>query len=160
MLHVADLPATDGGIVDWMLIGQVPSEEEGWNYRTGAVNVLRGVGRPGEVAFLDESFGAWPLRKATTGMFADTVLVGRATSNDICIAHSSISKLHARLRLVTSGILCLDAGSSNGTFVNGTAVTTRGTPLTSGDLVRFGACGFQVFRPDHLTELLKRMRKR
>jgi hypothetical protein len=159
MLHVADLPATAGGIVDWMLIGQVPSEEEGWNYRTGAVNVLRGVGRPDEVAFLDESFGAWPLRKANAGMFADTVLVGRATSNDICIAHSSISKLHARLRLVTGGILCLDAGSSNGTFINGVPVKS-GTPLTSGDLLRFGACGFQVFRPEHLTELLQRMRKR
>jgi hypothetical protein len=160
MLHVIDLPATDGGLVDWMVVGLVPSEDEGWNYRTGAVNVMRDVGRPGEVAFLDENFAAWPLRKANSGMFADTVLVGRATSNDICIAHSSVSKLHARLRLVQGGIVCLDAGSSNGTFINGIAVGKNGTPLASGDLLRFGACGFQVFRPEHLTELLQRMRKR
>ncbi len=56
MIHVIDLPATEGGIVDWMVVGQLPSEDEGWNYRTNAVNVIRDVGRPGEVAFLDENF--------------------------------------------------------------------------------------------------------
>ena len=159
--RVFELP-TDGSLSHWFMVGQVPEEaEDAWSYRTGAVKTVRAVrAATGEVdALIDESWNAWPLAKRAGQAFSGTILLGRAATNDICVPHTSISKLHARLRLNGAEVLLSDASSSNGTIVNGDTVGAGAeVPLESGDLVRFGACVFQVFSPVHMTAVLKRLR--
>src|SRR6185436_5544902 len=47
------------------------------------------------------------------------ISVGRTSDNDVTIAESSISARHCFLRVLGSEISLTDAGSTNGTFVNG-----------------------------------------
>ena len=73
--------------------------------------------------------------------------LGRAADNDVVIPDSSISRHHALIkRRDGGGFLILDAGSSNGTIVNGQNVLVRGhgpaTPVKSGDNLRVGAVDF------------------
>jgi len=160
--RVADLRHHDGALTTWVLIGHIPGEEDAWNYRTSAVKTISAaVSDTGEVAALiDENQGAWPLKKAIAGQaFAHTILVGRATSTDICIPHTSVSKLHARLRLAADGIFVSDAGSSNGTMLNGVLLREgEELRLGNGDFVRFGSCVFQAFEPQSLLHILRRLR--
>lgn len=49
-----------------------------------------------------------------------TVNIGRAVTNDLVLAHSSVSRHHARLTVLPGGTVLLnDLGSMNGTTVNG-----------------------------------------
>jgi len=49
-----------------------------------------------------------------------TVNIGRAESNDLVLAHASVSRYHARLSVLGGeDTLVTDLGSTNGTFVNG-----------------------------------------
>ncbi len=148
------------------MTGQLPVEDdEPWNYRTGAIKTVRAVrANTGEVdTLMDESWNAWLLEKIAGRPFSDTILIGRAANNDVSLAHSSVSKLHARIRIeLHKGIATLrlsDADSSNGTIVNGSPLAKNEEAiLETSDLVRFGACVFQVFSPEHMTEVLKRLR--
>lgn len=160
--RVAQL-AADGSLSTWMLIGMMPEDDatDAWSYRTGAIKTVRPVRiATNEAAVLiDESWGAWPLSKRGQTVFANTILVGRATTNDVCIVDGSISKLHARVRRGGGALWLSDAGSSNGTVVNGDGIAAGDEVLLStGDLVRFGARVFQVFSPEHLTTVLRFLR--
>jgi hypothetical protein len=159
--QVGSLPG-DGSLATWVMVGHVPGDDdEPWSYRTGAVKTVRAVrANTGEVdALIDESWGAWPLSKASGRSFASTVLIGRAANNDITLNHTSVSKLHARVRLHAGALYLQDAGSSNGTLVNGARLQgDEELLLESGDLVRFGAVVFQVFSPAHMTAVLERLR--
>ncbi|MBI5496415.1 MAG: FHA domain-containing protein [Deltaproteobacteria bacterium] len=68
------------------------------------------------------------------------VALGRAADNDIVIEERSISKAHARLKRTAAGEWEVeDAGSRNGTRVNGTRVALdTARALRSGDVVNFG----------------------
>ncbi len=161
MKRISELPA-DGTLGAWVLVGNVPDENaDGWSYRTGAVKTVRAVrSATGEVdAIIDESWSAWAIEKRKDTRFSDTILVGRAATNDICIGHSSVSKLHARIRVHGNELLISDATSSNGTIVNGEKLdATQEVHLETGDLVRFGGCVLQVFSPEHLASILSRLR--
>jgi pSer/pThr/pTyr-binding forkhead associated (FHA) protein len=47
-----------------------------------------------------------------------SMTIGRNNDCDICIATDEISRLHAKLQVVPSGVMVEDLGSANGTFVN------------------------------------------
>jgi hypothetical protein len=71
------------------------------------------------------------------------ITVGRAPDNDVIVPDVSISRFHAFVKEGTRGQwLMQDAGSTNGTTVNGHSVPRQGhgpaTELTSGDDVRLG----------------------
>jgi hypothetical protein len=164
------LSSTKGGPADfarrlggWALIGQLPGETGEWSYRTGAVTASRSMramrDSTGELeAMMDLGWSVLVVKKkADATTFARTVLVGRASTNDLTIVHASVSKLHARLQLGDTGPLLSDAGSSNGTIVNGDQLR-RGeeVALASGDLVRFGGIALQAFAPEHLCSMLQR----
>jgi adenylate cyclase len=52
-----------------------------------------------------------------------TVNIGRAVTNDLVLAHSSVSRHHARLTVLPGGTVFLnDLGSMNGTTVNGQSI--------------------------------------
>jgi DNA-binding winged helix-turn-helix (wHTH) protein len=64
-------------------------------------------------------------------------VLGRAEDAAIQIDSPGVSRYHARI-LVTAGDATLeDLGSKNGSYVNGTLVTTQ--PLSDGDEIRLGA---------------------
>ena len=81
------------------------------------------------------------------------ILIGRAPECDIIIDDSTVSYNHARLIIANGRITVIDLGSSNGTFVNGTAVR-RATLTTAGQLqvgqviVEFGQDGLQTNQLD------------
>ncbi len=63
--------------------------------------------------------------------------LGRATGADFILDEALISRVHCRVEVNASGDLDVtDLGSTNGTFVNGTRVTTA--RLVPGDRVKVG----------------------
>lgn len=67
-----------------------------------------------------------PLNKSST-------LIGRAPNCDIKVPSASISKEHTRIEVFADKVIVSDAGSRNGTFVNG--VQVRSSKGKSGDKV-------------------------
>ena len=63
--------------------------------------------------------------------------IGRSSTNGICISDPFASRLHSELKREGDQVLLVDAGSSNGTFLNGQRVTAP-VPLRPGDLIRIG----------------------
>lgn len=84
----------------------------------------------------------FPIRPAA-GAHTHLVTAGRTSKNDVVIPDTSISRFHAYFKRGADGVWqVLDAGSTNGTTVNGTSVPTKGTgaplDLKPGDSVRLG----------------------
>ncbi len=72
------------------------------------------------------------------------VVVGRGEESEITIEDDTVSASHARLELDATGqrVSVTDLGSSNGTFLNGSRVSSaRAKP---GDLLRFGTAEFRL----------------
>ncbi len=67
----------------------------------------------------------------------DRVRLGREEANDIKIQDAEVSRRHCELVWKDNALIVQDIGSSNGTFVNGTQVTTP-TTLKAGDRIGLG----------------------
>lgn len=142
----------------WVLVGPPPAEDANeWSFRTLSARTVRDASGKVE-AVLDDTYLVHPLKKMRAGPFASTILIGRSRTNDVCVAHSSVSKLHARIRIDDDHNLFLsDAGSSNGTALAGEPLLKDVEKrLTHSAQVRFGACSFQIFEPDRFVALLQR----
>ena len=72
--------------------------------------------------------------------------VGRAVTNDCAVVDPTISRKHADLRVTPGGIEVTDAGSSNGTYVNGVQIDK--SLAVAGDEITFGKV---VFRLEQVT---------
>jgi hypothetical protein len=94
--------------------------------------------------------------KAQGNPYPDRVAVGRAGNCDIVLRDVSVSKLHAHLRVLGPGEATVtDAGSVNGTLVNGKRLAAgTAQPLRVGDTVAFGGIVTQFLDPRTLYELL------
>ena len=66
-----------------------------------------------------------------------SMVIGRSQDNDIVITDDRISRHHCLIEHTGATFLLKDLGSSNGTFVNGRAVTQ--TPVFDGDEIRLGS---------------------
>ena len=81
----------------------------------------------------------YPLAKKPGASFPDRITIGRTANNDVVIADTSISRLHAYVRRVGAGWVVADAGSKNGSWIMGRALEPRKEqPLTSRAVLRFG----------------------
>jgi FHA domain-containing protein/uncharacterized protein DUF1707 len=69
--------------------------------------------------------------------------IGRDGGCDLLIEHTTVSRWHARLDRVDGGWILADAGSTNGTRVNGWRVR-QPVPVHAGDHVMFGSATFIV----------------
>ncbi|MFE6409224.1 FHA domain-containing protein [Streptomyces sp. NPDC057837] len=70
-----------------------------------------------------------------------TVRIGRASDNDLVIDDLVVSRRHAELRALPDGTYEItDLGSHNGTYLNGSPVTTA--PVGPGDIVGIGHSAF------------------
>ncbi len=98
------------------------------------------------------------LKKPATSAGQDRIFVGRAESNDICVPHKTISKLHAYFQRdgdAVSKWFVVDTGSANGTKHNGLRTPPRAkVVLVDGDTVVFGRCVFQFVTARTLHERL------
>ncbi|MDX6405981.1 MAG: hypothetical protein QOH70_3436 [Blastocatellia bacterium] len=76
--------------------------------------------------------------------------VGRGTDNDLYFNHSSVSKVHAAVRMDRSGtLLVADTGSTNGTHINGVRIPYgEARPIAAGDVVAFGEVEVRFRRLD------------
>jgi len=69
--------------------------------------------------------------------------IGRQTTNDVVLPDAKVSRQHARLEQQGDGLLVTDEGSSNGTYVNGSRISTP-TVLHPGDILAVGASHLRV----------------
>jgi hypothetical protein len=68
---------------------------------------------------------------------SNIMTIGRGLSNDIVLEDPRISRQHAQVRFKSRRFLIADQGSTNGTYVNGTPVSTEQV-LRNGDIVSLG----------------------
>ena len=88
------------------------------------------------------------------------MIVGRSPEREFCVDHSTVSKRHAVLIYDAdrNSYRLGDAGSTNGTFLNGQSVEAgRPVYIKDGSVVTFGDCDFLFFSPRGFVELLKRL---
>ena len=76
--------------------------------------------------------------------------VGRGTDNNLYLNHSSVSKIHAALKMDKLGtLLVADTGSTNGTHINGVRIPYgEARPIADGDVVAFGEVEVRFRRVD------------
>jgi hypothetical protein len=72
----------------------------------------------------------------------DLLTIGRSESADIKIDGDFISRIHARVLRIGMDTVIEDAGSKNGTWVNGERVKRH--VLKHGDLIRVGSANFRL----------------
>jgi len=101
--------------------------------------------RPG---FMSERFVVYPLLgNPQEGSGSKLLMVGRMATNEVVIDEATVSQVHALIRFEPSGGFSLqDAGSRNGTFVNGRQVPKQGdgqpVALKAGSRVSLGGSNF------------------
>jgi len=83
----------------------------------------------------------YPLAKKPGASFPDMITIGRTANNDVVLRDVTVSRLHAFFRHRDHRWMLADAGSKNGTSVDGDALPPRrerdvqsGTPIRIGDL--------------------------
>lgn len=97
-----------------------------------------------------------PIAKGADSPFQSHISVGRARNCDLVIRHRSVSKLHARFRVDEGQVIVSDAGSQNGTFVNGKRLLPNEAVAvsTSAQLV-FGSVPARTLDAEAVYELLR-----
>ncbi len=86
-------------------------------------------------------------RKAAIWLVDSRYAMGRDKSNDIVIDEEGISNFHAELRVEDDDrVFITDAGSINGTFVNGKQIKAR-TQLRAGDVIRLNKAELHLVDP-------------
>jgi ABC-type multidrug transport system ATPase subunit/pSer/pThr/pTyr-binding forkhead associated (FHA) protein len=95
---------------------------------TGDLSLTRSFTLPGAGAQLSVARLDLPL--------AGELTVGRSPASDLVLPSLSVSRLHARLQIDDGVVSIADAGSANGTYVNGARVEKH--QLVIGDIVRIG----------------------
>jgi hypothetical protein len=123
--------------------------DEGPTPRQGAVVGGFELGGESQVLFL---------AKSERNPFAHMITVGRASNNDLVFAQPTISKLHAYFRGSPSGWTLTDQKSTNGTFLEETAlVPGNAVALGDGVALRFGLdLRARFFSASGLFQLLQR----
>lgn len=106
-----------------------------------------------------ERYFALPVQKRADvdAAFGDRISIGRALNKDIVLRHASISKFHAYFQLDAPNLCSLsDAGSKNGTLLNGTRIAPREVvEVVSGDRVTFGSVSTLVLDARTLHHVLR-----
>src|SRR5215213_8562227 len=80
------------------------------------------------------------LKGAIFALNEETLVIGRETAANLCIAEASVSRRHSKIEKKESGFVITDLESLNGTFINDVPVKTR--LLEHGDRVRIGDSQF------------------
>jgi hypothetical protein len=87
----------------------------------------------------------YAVEKSTRNPFSDMVTIGRALNNDIIIGDVGISKFHGYVRITGNEVRFHDAGSTNGSRVDGRPVGREGACLTTMARIELGPARQLVF---------------
>ncbi|MEV4842848.1 FHA domain-containing protein [Micromonospora matsumotoense] len=87
-----------------------------------------------------------PMRGASFRVRPQPQVIGRAPTADIPVADAHLSRRHAEVRLTEDGVVLVDLGSTNGTWLNDRRITDA-EPLTDGDVIRLGRTELRYFDP-------------
>lgn len=140
-----------------VLAGFPPAlSESAWSFRTSRA-VMPNTARM-TAAGLSMDMMAWPLRPrvALGRLLNRDIRVGRAPSNDLVIPHPDVSKLHAHFGVDGETVTLTDAGSANGTFINGARLGPgEMRPVHPRDTVGLGAVQLQLLRTEDFLALLR-----
>ena len=86
-------------------------------------------------------------RKAAIWLVDSRYAIGRDASNDIVLDEEGVSGFHAELRVEDDDrVFLTDAGSINGTFVNGKQIKAR-TQLRARDVIRINSIELELVDP-------------
>jgi hypothetical protein len=151
--------ATEQG---WSFVGRVAVQFETedalgtgvFRVRSRAVAAHDGLApRPGSADRVDTR----PRLVLTTGegervvpLDARVTTLGRGSEADVRLSDTGVSRLHAEVRVEPGSFVVADKGSTNGTRLNGRAVSTA--PLKDGDVLELGGSRL-VFREPERGEL-------
>ena len=86
------------------------------------------------------------LKGAIFAINEETIVIGRETAANLCIADASVSRRHSKIEKKENGFVITDLESLNGTFVNDLPVKSR--LLEHGDTVRIGDSQFLFLTHD------------
>lgn len=82
--------------------------------------------------------GAYAGRRAP--LYASRLTIGRDQSNNLAFpADNTVSRYHAVLFFEEDQWFCVDAGSTNGTYLDSARLDGNPTPICSGTTIRFGS---------------------
>jgi hypothetical protein len=96
-----------------------------------------------------------PLAKKPGASFPDRITIGRTSNNDIALNEHSVSRLHAYLKFDGQRWLVADAGSKNGTWLDGLRLDPRREmSIRSRSLVRIGDIELTFYNANDLFALL------
>lgn len=104
---------------------------------------------------MSEDSGARLIATSAAGQGAEYPLgryllsIGRSRENDVVVESPLVSRLHARVEPQEGGYAIVDAGASNGLFVNGRRVQGR-QMLVSGDRIQLGEETLIYVAPDSM----------
>ena len=86
------------------------------------------------------------LKGAIFALNEESLIIGRETAANLCIADASVSRRHSKIEKSETGFVITDLESLNGTFVNDLPVRSR--LLEHGDRVRIGDSQFLFLTHD------------
>jgi hypothetical protein len=113
---------------------------------------------------LKSDYLVYPVQSTGRSPYPSMITVGRTKNNDIILPDESVSKFHAFFRDAEAadggslGLVLQDAGSRNGTLIDGQTVPTarQGPPasVATGALIRFGVVQLTFLDAKGLRELV------
>ena len=83
-----------------------------------------------------------PLAGQVVPLSKHSMLIGRSPSCDVKIPSGNVSKEHTRIEVFDDKVIVSDAGSRNGTFLNG--VQIRSSKAKSGDKIAIHDIFFEI----------------
>jgi len=154
--------ATAVGANTSRLLDPLPSQ---WGFHTHTEDCTNGYASARGYASYEElhallvadRYFAVPFRKpiASQGRYPKRISIGRSSDKDIVLRAETVSKFHAWLELSIGGTYHVaDAGSRNGTRLNGRNVVGGRMPIAAGDALRFGSVEALVCAPSDLAAAL------
>ena len=72
--------------------------------------------------------------------------IGRAPNNELILLDDGVSRIHAEIRLKAGAVTISDAGSLNGSLLNGKLIKAS-APLKTGDSIGLGNVTLRVLLP-------------
>jgi hypothetical protein len=142
--ELAGVVASAAAEAGWRLVGPVTVQVTAKNGVPKGILECSGTSEVGPLAAwaqLISGDGA-----AVVPLSLNRTLVGRALDCDVRLSNSQVSRHHATIVHQQGATSIADLRSSNGTYVNGTLVSSEPAPVGPGSSVAFGDLSF-VFRP-------------
>lgn len=145
------------------LLAMLPSEEEDLDFHTAVANDAMAQAEAllsGDAEQILANKRLFRIEKTPRNPWQSKITIGRASNNDLIIRHPSISKLHAYFQhdaaAPASRPKLVDAGSANGTVVNGRpAPPDEPVDAASGSLLQLGDVECELLDAGQLHETIR-----